>query len=191
MIDKTILPTKLLWVDLEMTGLDPKKDLIVEIAVIITDFDFNALANYSARIKHEKKKLSTLFNANKWYHDNFPENQQYFLNGLDSAKESEVVERELIELVNQHFGNESAILAGNSVHSDSSFIKQHWPVLNEKLHYRILDVSSWKIIMNSKFRVECEKNSPHRALDDIQASIDELKYYLNWFDEDRIKKENA
>jgi oligoribonuclease len=189
MIDKTIVPTKLLWVDLEMTGLNPQRDLIVEIAVIITDFNFKTLATYEARIKHDEQKLTELFNANLWYRDNFPDNQQNFLKNLDSAKTSEIVEQELIGLVDQHFGKESAILAGNSIHADRGFIRQYWPILDSTLHYRMMDVSAWKIIMNSKFNVEYEKESPHRALGDIEASIAELKFYLDWFSKNKASNE--
>ncbi|HEY5268131.1 MAG TPA: oligoribonuclease [Candidatus Saccharimonadales bacterium] len=178
---KKIIPTKLLWVDLEMTGLDSQKDLILEVAVKITDFDFKVLANYEARVKHDKNKLIELFKANTWYRDQFPENQDIFLNNLDDAKDSKIVEAELIELVGHYFADEPAILAGNSIHADRGFIKNYWPTLDSKLNYRMLDVSSWKIVMNSKYHLEFEKNSNHRALDDIQASISELQFYLNWF----------
>ncbi len=181
-INKLNLPTRLLWIDLEMTGLDFKKDLIVEIATIVTDFDFKIIASYEARLKHDKNKLKELFEANSWYNDEFPENRDYFLNIPSDAKSSEQVEADLIKFVAQHFGNQPAILAGNSIHSDRGFIKQYWPAFDAKLHYRMLDVSSWKLVMNAKFGVEFEKQSNHRALDDIKASIAELECYLKWFD---------
>ena len=69
----------------------------------------------------------------------------------------------------------------NSIHSDSKFIHRWWPALDLKLHYRMLDVSAWKVLMQGKFGVEYEKKEVHRAFDDIQASIAELQYYLEWF----------
>ena len=94
------------------------------------------------------------------------------------ASRCRTVEQELIELVEKHFGAEPAILAGNSIHSDRAFIKKYMPALDLKLHYRMLDVTTLKIIMQGKFGYEYEKEAPHRAFDDIQASIAELQHYL-------------
>jgi oligoribonuclease len=164
-----------------MTGLNPGKDLILEVAAVITDFNFKILASYEARIKHNRSKLVKLFKANPWYNDQFSENRDYFLNIPDNAKNPKQIEIELIKFIKHHFGSEPAILAGNSIHCDRSFIKQYWPKLETQLHYRMLDVSSWKIVMNTKFNLEFEKQSTHRAFDDIQASIAELQFYLEWF----------
>lgn len=180
-INKSIVPTKLLWVDLEMTGLDPTKDVILEIAAEVSDFNFKTLASYEARVKHDRQTIIKLFQANTWYRDEVPENRDDFLKTLDTAKTSEQVESELVGFVSEHFGNEPAILAGNSIHNDRAFIKFWWPAFDLKLHYRMLDVSSWKIIMETKFNVKFDKKQTHRAFDDIQASIAELQYYLEWF----------
>lgn len=188
MIDKNAPATKLLWVDLEMTGLNPSKDVILEVAAEITDFNFKTLGNYEARVKHPRDKLISLFQANIWYRDEFPENRDDFLKTLDKAKPSEEVESELVEFVNEHFGNESAILAGNSIHNDRNFIRNWWPALDLRLHYRMLDVSSFKILMQAKYGVVFDKKQTHRAFDDIQASIAELQFYLEWFSN---KSENA
>ncbi|HUC78762.1 MAG TPA: oligoribonuclease [Candidatus Saccharimonadales bacterium] len=181
MTDKTILPSKLLWIDLEMTGLNPQKDLILEVAAVITDFEFKILASYETRINQDKEKVEELLNANSWYAEQVPENKDIFLKVADNTKNSDQVENDLVELINNNFEGELAILAGNSIHCDRSFIQYYWPQLDKLLHYRMLDVSSWKLVMNSKFSVEFPKNSNHRAFDDIQASISELKYYLEWF----------
>lgn len=180
MIDKKAIPTKLLWVDLEMTGLDPQHDVILEVAAEITDFNFKTLASYEAIVQQSREVVVDRMQKNNWWAD-YPVNRDEFVKKLDSGKLSQQVERELIDIVEKQFGNEPAILAGNSIHNDRGFIKQWWPQLDLKLHYRMLDVSAWKVFMQGKYGVEFEKKEIHRAFDDIQASIAELQYYLEWF----------
>lgn len=178
MIDlKHAMPTKLLWVDLEMTGLRPNQDIILEVAVEITDFDFKPLASYEARIQHPRQVVEDAMAQNSWW-DTYPENKNDFLNKLADAKPGAQVEQELIQLVKAQFGDEPAILAGNSVHADRSFIEYHWRELFSLLHYRMLDVTSWKIIMQGKYDVEFAKKETHRAFDDIHESMEELQFYL-------------
>ncbi len=181
MIDKSALPTKLLWVDLEMTGLDSQQDVILEIAAEITDFSFKTLASYEAIVRQPKELVAERMQKNIWWAD-YPTNRDEFLRKMDSdaSKPPEQVERELMALIEEHWGGEPAILAGNSIHSDRGFIKHWWPQLDLRLHYRMLDVSSLKIVMQGKYGVEFEKNNLHRAFDDIQASIAELQFYLEW-----------
>lgn len=180
MIDKTALPTKLLWVDLEMTGLDPAEDIILEVAAEITDFNFKSLASYQAIVRQPQDLVVDRMQKNIWWAD-YPENRDEFVRKTVMGKPSEQVEREMIEVIEQQFGTEPAILSGNSIHSDRGFIKHWWPLLDAKLHYRMLDVSSLKIVMQGKYGVEFEKKDIHRAFDDIQASIAELQFYLEWF----------
>jgi len=180
MIDKKAVPTKLLWVDLEMTGLDPLEDVILEVAAEVTDFEFKTLASYEAIIRQPKDLVVERMQKNKWWAE-FPANRDEFVSKLDSGKASEQVEQELIHLVEEQFGEEPALLAGNSIHNDRNFIKQWWPQLDLRLHYRMLDVSAWKVLMQAKYGVEFEKKEVHRAFDDIQASIAELQHYLEWF----------
>lgn len=174
---KNLKPTKLLWLDLEMTGLDAQKHVILEVAALITDLDFNELARYEAIIKQTDDHLDAM--------DEWP-TKQHAKSGLtkrvkDEGRREEEVETELVELVEKHFGKEPATLAGNSIHMDRTFIRHHWPRLEAKLHYRMLDVSSWKIIMSGKYGLDFKKQSSHRALDDIQESIAELQHYLDSF----------
>ena len=182
MIDKKATPTKLLWVDLEMTGLDPVNDVILEVAAEITDFDFKTLASYEAIVRQPKEIVVDRMQKNTWWQD-YPANRDEFVSKLDGGKPSEQVEQELIALVQEQFGDEPAVLAGNSIHNDRNFIKQQWSHLDLKLHYRMLDVSSFKILMQAKYDVPFEKKEVHRAFDDIQASIAELQHYLEWFKE--------
>lgn len=176
MIDKDAVPTKLLWLDLEMTGLDPKTDVILEVAAEVTDFDFKTMASYEAVITQPQQKMDQM---NDWCL------QQHTASGLlqriksEGRAEKEVI-HELIGFIKAEFGGEPAILAGNSIHNDRTFIKAWWPEVDELLHYRMLDVSSLKILMQAKYGVSFNKKEVHRAFDDIQASIAEFQYYLEW-----------
>lgn len=180
MIDKHAIPTKLFWVDLEMTGLDAQQDVILEVAAEITDFEFKTLASYEARITQPRELVVERMQKNVWWAD-YPANRDEFVNKLADGKPADQVEQELIGLLAEHFGDEPAVLAGNSIHNDRNFIKQWWPQLDLRLHYRMLDVSSWKVLMQGKYGVSYEKKEVHRAFDDIQASIAEQQSYLEWF----------
>lgn len=179
-IDKNVIPTKLLWVDLEMTGLEPSKDVLLEVGLEVTDFDFKTLETYEARINQDQNLVVERMQANIWWRE-FPTNRDDFLANLSHGKSLDQIEQELIELVYKHFGDEPAVLAGNSIYNDRLFIKHWMPKLDLKLHYRMLDVSAFKILMQGKYGVVFEKDSTHRAFDDIQASIAELQHYVDWF----------
>lgn len=179
MIDKHAIPTRLLWVDLEMTGLDYVHDVILEVAAEVTDFNFKTLGSYEACVRQDKQLVLERMQKNSWWQD-YPANRDAFVHKLDDAVPSSQVEHDLIALIETHFGNEPAILAGNSIHNDRNFIKQWWPMLDLKLHYRMLDVSALKVYMQGKFGIEYEKKEVHRAFDDIQASIAEWQYYMDW-----------
>lgn len=160
-----------------MTGLEPEKDPILEVAAEITDFDFKTLATYEAIVKQPTKLVIERMGKNIWWKD-YPENRDEFIRKTAEGKPSRQVEQELIALIDEHFRGEPAILGGNSIHNDRNFIKYRWPNLDLKLHYRMLDVSALKVFMQGKYDVEFEKKEVHRAFDDIQASIAELEYYL-------------
>lgn len=180
MSDTNELPSKLIWLDLEMTGLDAQKDVILEVAVEITNFDFKTLATYEARIRQKRETVVTRMQANIWW-KNFPANRDDFLDKLDQGHPLADIEKELVGLIDQHVGEGPAILAGNSIYNDRAFIKRWMPALDLRLHYRMLDVSAWKVLMQGKYDVRFEKKEVHRAFDDIQASIAELQHYLDWF----------
>lgn len=181
MIDKKAKPTKLLWMDLEMTGLDPKKDRIIEVAIDVTDFDFKTLASYESVIKQDD---ATLASMNEWAAN------QHGISGLTekvkkAEKTEEEVKHEIVGFIQAQFGQEPAVLAGNSIHNDRLFIREWWPEVEALLHYRMLDVSSWKIVMQGKYNQEFKKPEVHLAYEDIQGSIAELQYYLDWFKKDK------
>lgn len=178
---KNITPQKLLWIDLEMTGLNPAKDRIVEVGAIITDWDFNELDVFESGVGQDKNEVTQLFQANDWAMAR-PENTQELIKLSLSSPTEQEVEAALVALVNKHFAsNEVALLAGNSIHADRGFIRQWWPNLEKRLHYRMLDVSAWKVVMQGKYNLPYQKQEAHRALGDIRESIDELTYYLEWF----------
>jgi oligoribonuclease len=173
-IDKHQVPTKLLWIDLEMTGLDMEKDVIIEVACEVTDFEFKTLASYEAVIKQSEEALE---NMNDW------SKVQHQASGLTEriktqGRPQKDVVHELVGFIQAQFGREPAILAGNSIHNDRLFIRKHWPEVEGLLHYRMLDVTSFKILMQAKYKVNFAKKEVHRAFDDIQASIAELQYYI-------------
>lgn len=174
---KKVIPKRLLWIDLEMTGLDPQKDVILEVAAEITDFDFNTIATYESRVRQVKSVVEARMQANIWWKD-YPENRDDFLKHVATAPTSKQVEDDLIALVEEHFGGEPVIIAGNSIHNDRKFIERWWPGFDLRLHYRMLDVSSFKIWMQGRHHMEYGKKDVHRAFDDIQASIAELQFYL-------------
>lgn len=166
---------KLLWIDMEMTGLDVEKEVIIEVAAIVTDLDFNELDTYHAVVKQPQEYLDRMDAWNTEHHGESGLTAQ-----VPNGKDPDLVEHELLALVSKHFGKdnrERPIIAGNSIGQDRLFITKYWKSLNEALHYRMLDVSSWKIVFNEKFKIKYEKQNSHRALDDIRESISELKFY--------------
>jgi len=175
---KRITPEKILWVDLEMTGLNPAKDRILEVAALVTDWDFNELGRFESGVGHDPTALQLLMDANPWAAEH-PENTQSLLKLAGESQPEEFVAAKFEEFINQHFDKDSpALLAGNSIHMDRQFIRHWWPNVEKRLHYRMLDVSAWKVVMIGKYGVEYEKLEKHRAMDDIRESIDELQFYL-------------
>ena len=165
----------LLWVDLEMTGLSPAEDRILEVAAIATDWEMNEIATYTAVVKVDealmrKRMVGEFWDKNKASYD------ALIAQNAD-GRPSEKIEKELLQFVKDNF-DETVYLAGNSIHQDRRFIENEWPKLNEKLHYRMLDVSAWKIYFENALGQKFLKPENHRALDDIRGSIEELKWYL-------------
>ena len=176
-IDKRAPTTKLLWVDLEMTGLDVEQHVIIEVSAVVTDWNFNELATYDAVINQPE---SVLDRSNEWAR-NQHEGSGLLRRVREQGKPEQEVVHEFSELIRAQFGNEPAVLAGNSIHNDRAFIRKWWPEVDALLHYRMLDVSAYKLLLRGKYGVEFEKTDAHLAADDIRASIAELEYYLHWF----------
>lgn len=169
---------KILWVDLEMTGLDAEQDLILEIAAIATDWNFNEVAVYEGIVKVEDSTLRTLIEANTFWASNVVA-RDGLLAQNEHGKPLSKVEDGLLKFIDEHFKpNKSVLLGGNSIHMDRRFIFKQWPRFDAKLHYRMLDVSAWKVVFAGKYKKKFTKPEEHRALGDIRGSIQELQYYL-------------
>ncbi|MBO4276342.1 oligoribonuclease [Candidatus Saccharibacteria bacterium] len=168
---------KLLWIDLEMTGLDPSKDKILEVAAIATDMKLDKIAKYEAVVKVDEKTIKSRMVGDFWEKNS--KSRDALIAQNQTGQSIKAVEKELLDFVNKYFGKE-IYLAGNSIHQDRKFIEKEMPELNEKLHYRMLDVSAWKIYFENALGKKFTKPENHRALDDINGSIEEFKWYLTF-----------
>lgn len=168
---------KLLWIDLEMTGLEPGKDRILELAAIATDWDFESIATMTAVVKVPEDLIKERMVGEFW--EKNAATRKALIQQNATGESTEEVERKLLEFMEENFDlGEKVILAGNSIHQDRKFIDMEWPKVARKLHYRILDVSAWKVVMEGKFGKRFTKKEEHRAMDDILGSIEELQYYV-------------
>lgn len=169
----------LLWVDLEMTGLDEKTDEILEVAAIITDYELKEVARKHYIVRHPQ---SVLDGMNDWCKKHHAESGLTALvpNGTPPAE----VETELVSWIESHFGKkqgkDGAVLAGNSIHNDRRFIDARMPKFAATLHYRMVDVSSFKEVFRERYGVKYDKKNAHRAIDDLHESIAELQHYLSF-----------
>ncbi|KAJ6495760.1 ribonuclease H-like domain-containing protein [Mycena vitilis] len=168
----------MVWVDCEMTGLDPDNDKILEIAVLITNGDLELVDEGIEFIVRTEK--ATLDAMNEWC------TKQHGQSGLtqaclDSPHSHEQVSKAVLEYIKKWVPQRRVgILAGNSVHADRAFLVKHMPEITEWLHYRIIDVSSVKELSRRwypQLGIPKLAESNHRALDDIRGSIKELEWY--------------
>jgi oligoribonuclease len=167
----------IVWVDLEMTGLDINKDHIIEMACLITDKNLNIIAEGPDLVIKQSDEL--LDGMNDWCKKTHGES------GLTAAvpggKPLAQVEAELIALARRHFDlKDRIVLVGNSIGNDRRFIDRYMPEFAKLLHYRLIDVSSFKEIFREKYGLGFEKKNAHRAVDDIHESIRELGHYLSF-----------
>ena len=165
-----------LWIDMEMSGLDVEQCRILEVAAIITDENFQEIAHYEAVVYQPEEVLNAM---DEWC------TTHHGASGLTAAvktgKNEGAVQEELLALINQYFSTEDRpVLCGNSIGQDRKFIDRYWPKLAKRLHYRMVDVTSYKEIFRSCYGIEHKKNGGHRALGDIRESIAELRHYLSF-----------
>lgn len=163
-----------LWVDMEMTGLDVSKERIIEVAALVTDEKLNVLDTYETVVFQPQDLLDKMDDWNKTHHG-----QSGLLAKIPSGKPESEVDRDLANFTKKHF-TEKAILAGNSIGQDRLFIDKYLKEFSALLHYRMLDVTAWKIVFENLYHQKFQKQDKHRAIDDIQESIAELKFYLNF-----------
>lgn len=173
--------TNLVWIDLEMTGLDPEKERIIEIATIVTDADLNILAEGPELVIHQPKSL--LDAMDPWcvkHHGESGLTQRV----INSSVTDEEAEAQTIAFLQDWVTPGKSPLAGNTIGQDRRFMVKYMPKLEAYMHYRNLDVSTlkelakrWKPGIVDGFK----KQNSHRALDDIRESIEELRYYREHF----------
>lgn len=170
-------PKRILWVDLEMTGLNPTVDRILEVGAIVTDWNFTEIATYEGVKKVGPSLMESRMQGPFWEENATVRDALMAQN--EQGKGGRMVENELLAFIDKHIGKEGKVLlAGNSIHQDRRFIANEWSRLDERLHYRMLDVSAWKVVFEGKFHRSFKKAEAHRAIEDIRGSIEELQYYL-------------
>ncbi len=172
---------RLVWLDMEMTGLNPDSDTILELAMVVTDADLNVVAESAAWAVHQSD--ATLAAMDDW------NTKTHGASGLtervrSSALDMGAVELAAIEFMQAWVGKGVSPMCGNSICQDRRFMARHMPTLEEFFHYRNLDVSTlkelcrrWKPELIAGFK----KHQLHTALADIRESVEELRYYREHF----------
>ena len=167
----------LVWLDMEMSGLDPETHRILEIAVVVTDSQLQVVAHAPVYVVHQSAEhLDTMDAWNKGTHG-----RSGLIEKVKASTQAEHdVERELLAFLKQHVGAGKSPMCGNTIHQDRRFLLRYMPALEAHFHYRNLDVSTlkelsrrWQPALMKGF----EKKGAHTALADILESIDELRYY--------------
>jgi oligoribonuclease len=176
----------LLWLDLEMTGLNPERDAILEIAVVATDPSLDCVIEGPSIVIHQPENL--LEQMDQWCFEH------HTASGLlESVRQSKVsvaqAERDVIAFVKRYCDENHLLFAGNSVYQDRFFLRRYMPTLDALGHYRLVDVSSVKELVRAWYpkdpQVGFKKRKQHRSLDDIYETIAELAHYRRFFFKER------
>ena len=177
----TVSSDNLIWLDMEMTGLNPEKERIIEIATIVTDSQLNIIAEGPVFAVHQSDELLNAM-------DNWNTKQHNGSGLVNRVRESTVTEAEAeaatIEFLKKYTHPGKSPLCGSSIHQDRRFLTRYMPDLERYFHYRLLDVSTVKELVARwapKLTGGFHKDSKHLALSDIRDSIEELKYYREHF----------
>ncbi len=171
----------LVWVDMEMTGLDPDKDRVIEVAAIVTDANLNVLAEGPVFAIHQSDEVLNGMDAwNKGTHGRSGLIERVKASTVTEAQ----AEAEMIEFLRKYVPSGKSPMCGNSICQDRRFMARHMPTLEAFFHYRNVDVSTlkelcrrWKPELIAGFK----KHQLHTALADIRESVEELKYYREHF----------
>ena len=171
----------LVWLDMEMTGLDPERERIIELAMIVTDSELNVLAESPSWAVHQSEALLDAMDAwNKGTHGRSGLIERVRASTLDEA----AAETLALDFVRQYVPKGASPLCGNTIGQDRRFMVRYMPQLESWFHYRNLDVSTLKELCK-RWKPEVAKGfvkrSAHTALADIRESIEELKYYRQHF----------
>ncbi len=173
--------THLVWIDMEMSGLEPDTDRVLKVALIVTDKDLNLLEEGPVLVVSQPPAvLDAMDNWNKGTHGKSGLIDKVKASALSEA----AVEAQMIEFMKRYVGERKSPMCGNSICQDRRFLARHMPKLEAYFHYRNLDVSTLKELA-ARWRPELKegfkKANNHTALADIQESIEELKYYRDTF----------
>ncbi|MFG6175893.1 oligoribonuclease [Halomonas sp. THAF12] len=172
---------RLVWIDLEMTGLDPNRERIIEVATLVTDADLNVVAEGPVIAVHQPDTLlEAMDDWNQKTHGASGLVARVKASTVDTAK----AERETLAFLNEHVAPGSSPMCGNSIHQDRRFLEREMPELLAFFHYRNLDVSTLKELAkrwNPGALVGFSKRNVHLAMDDIKESIAELAHYRQTF----------
>lgn len=168
----------IIWMDMEMSGLDPDKDRILEVAVLVTDAELNVVAEGPNLIVHQPDEvLEAMDEWNTKHHGQSGLTKRVRESTVDEGQ----VSAALLEFLGQHTEKKKAPLAGNSIHQDRRFVARYLPEVEDWLHYRNVDVSTIKELAKRWYPKQYSgrpvKKGSHRAMDDLTESIDELRYY--------------
>ena len=171
----------LIWIDLEMTGLDPETDRIIEVATLVTDSNLNLIsAGPIIAVNQSESMLNSMDDWNQKHHG-----RSGLIERVKSSKITErMAEKQTIEFLQKHIDGNTSPMCGNSICQDRRFLARYMPTLERFFHYRNLDVSTIKELARRwkpEITKTLTKESTHQAMDDIRESVEELKHYRSNF----------